>query len=270
MKIKFTNSELPFEATQKVEVELKSGKNYKGTIIDVLEKSLKVATVDGDKIVMFITDPKITLLDDNKNPIVDEKTSTASNETPKEEPKVEILPYFIFVKRLMDDQLVTFPEKELIIAQTIVLTKKGNIALEKLMDDYADGNYKDKTQLLVSELSRIGKSYAKKSKAKTEEAPKEESKTETPKETIPRTVNTSVSINPIIEAITKVVDEKSFKSLLAEVVKNKIEFIGVKNKKTEYTLIEFKNGNIYVKNMENEKEYFSSPIRFSKHFAIKE
>lgn len=119
---------------------------------------------------------------------------------------------------------------------------------------------------LTEEETKLAAAQKRKQAAK---AKKEDSKDDK-KETTPETTKNKAELSPIMEMLSKVVDKKTFDSVVAEVAKTKTIFVGVKDGEVEYILQKFEKNNIYVTNTKNEKTYFSLPRRFPVHFAIKE
>ncbi len=222
--------ELGLEPMMKVKVTYKDGKEITGTVLKAGTKSITVQAGQEKKLVMFAAEPTIEKLDDMKNG----KDKTTKEHQATTEKKAE-------TKK---------PATKKSTGTKKTTSKKEDVKYEEPLND--------EEKKLAAKQAKAAEKKAKKPATKKEEKPKTE-----------KTENKAPELHPILEAIKGITDEKTFNSVAAEVAKSKIKFQSIK-KGFEVEITEFKNGNIYVKDVENEKNYFSLPARFPVHFTVVE
>lgn len=267
-----------FKEGQTVKVTYQKGTTYTGIVKTVKEKSLMI-DVDGTNKLAMLSTANVEILKDTKTPATDKKkadtskkadakgkttteTKKASKTAPKEEPKPKTEDkakvesgkpekMTAFYKYMIElSKSINIEAKSMEAAKTVVLTPAGGKKLTQLKKDYKSGKVDVKE--LFNSLKDLAKNHNKTAKAKE----KTEGKN-TPE------------VHPVIDMISKVDTEQKYNQLLKVVKDQKVKFVS-KKRGFEMELVKYENGNIYVKNVENDKLYYSLPSRFSVHFKVQE
>lgn len=268
-----TMDKVEFKQGMSVKVSYKNGTSYEGTIEVVKDKSLKVVASTGDNKLVMLSAATVEVIGEANakpetktkatEPSKKEEKEVGNTNTPAKEEKpvkraenkpVKMKAFMKFISSL--EGVVSFPEKELEIAKDIVLTPAGNKALKALEKDYKDGKYEGKIADMVAELANIGKTMVKGAKSETKATEQPVSKEEP-------------EMHPVLKAATMIKSDADFTNVEVLAATEGVQFVGRKNSKFTYRLLEYKNGNIYVLCEQNDKKYYSMPSRFNVHFDVK-